>query len=702
MEKIPSAGNETIEKIPELLAPAGQVESFAAAIENGANAVYLGLNRLSARAHAANFSFDDLSTLVPYAHHHNVSVYAAVNSAITASEVPGVLDMLQSLSDLKVDALIAQDPGIFFLARKYFPDLKLHASTLMALHNSAGVNSLERMGAKRAVLARELSLKEIEQIASSSKLELELFVHGALCYSFSGMCMASSFRGGHSGLQGRCVQPCRLKFRQGRNEGFFLSCNDFCALPLIPKLKRLRLASLKIEGRMKSSDYVAQVVKAYRIVLDAEPKDEPNAVAQAQDLLSRSPSRRLTKGFLSDDFNAEVLTPHRSGSSGLWVGSVKSAQRDKVLVQLRHELRVGDRLRPESSAGKEKEVLTVSAIFSPDGAPLEEGRAGDRVLLLRKGEIQVEDRLFKIGSKTMSASNVWQKIKKNAPKRQSYRKHYPRREDLTSDWPHVSINLEKSEESLILKIDAANDLTKAFQVGAQRVMLTASHSNLERMAKQRLGPAQKDKFVWSLPALITEKDMAYYRAAVEWFREKGFTRWEVNNWGHFDFFVGGGRVQMIAGYRFNIRNAAALAEMAAAGCRLSVLSLEITREELQVLSRGPLGSIPIICFYVWPPLFTSRLLPRLQEEKPFVTPRREPLFFRKKGEFSFIYGERPMNWSSELASLRDLGYRHFLLDLTGGPHPQTKDLEKLIAGYRQSRAYEPFSLFNLNRKPLPD
>jgi len=312
-----------MERAPELLAPAGNVESFTEAIANGADAVYLGLKLFSARASAVNFTLDELALLIPYAHKRRVSVYVALNSLVTALEIPELLNLLQAMADLDVDGLITQDPGVFYLCRKFFPDLPLHGSTLMTVHNHAGVSQLARMGASRVVLARELTLAEIAQITARSEIAVEIFVHGALCYSFSGLCLASSFRGGHSGLQGRCVQPCRLRFRQGRREGFFLSCNDFCGLPLVPRLKRMGIAAMKIEGRMKSADTIAQMVKAYRHVLDAKEGQEAAAIEKALEALSQTPSRRLTSGFLGEHPSSEVLTPHRSGSSGVWVGTVK-------------------------------------------------------------------------------------------------------------------------------------------------------------------------------------------------------------------------------------------------------------------------------------------------------------------------------------------------------------------------------------------
>lgn len=686
--------------IPELLAPAGQVESFWAAVENGADAVYLGLKQLSARASATNFTLEELAVLLPFAHEHDVSVYVAVNSVLTAGDVPRTLDLLQSLADLKVDALIVQDPGIFFLARQFFPSVRLHASTLMAIHNHAGVAQLGRMGAQRVVLARELDFKEIAEIAERTSIEVEIFVHGALCFSYSGLCLASSFRGGHSGLQGRCVQPCRLQFRQGRSEGFFLSCNDLCLLPRLPELKKLRIAAFKIEGRMKSADYIAQVVRAYRLVLDAPSQKEKEALLQARELLTRSPSRRLTMGYFADHPSAEILSPHRSGSSGQWVGTVKRIEGKRILVVLRHELRLGDRLRPETTEGKERHAFTVSEMRSEAGRPVPLGRAGDKVLLTVKSELRLGERLIRSGAREISSGGVWQRIRNEIPVGQPFSRKFKQLELLSRGWPARDVAKPDRGETLIIKIAAVGDLAEAFQSSARWVLLSATRSNLERLAKHRFTVPQKQRFAWSLPPLIAEKDDRYYRPAVRWFCERGFRSWELNNWGHFDFFTSFEPLNLMAGYRFNARNPAAMAELAVAGCRWSVLSLEITREELQLLARqGPLSTTPVICLYSWPPLFTSRLVPGLAEGKPFRTPREETYYFAKRGGNSLIFADTPVNWLDQLPGLRDYGYRSFLLDLSDGPADRMPNLGRLLQGFREARAEQPCSLFNFDRRP---
>jgi putative protease len=686
------------ESIPELLAPAGHVEGFLAAVENGADAVYLGLKQLSARATAVNFTLEELARLVPFARSRQVSVYVALNSLVASGEVLQTLDLLQSLSDLGVDALIVQDPGIFTLVREWFPKVRLHASTLMAAHNHAAVNQLERMGAERVVLARELSLEEIEQIAGKTRAELEIFVHGALCFSYSGMCLASSFRGGNSGLRGRCVQPCRLPFRQGRKEGFFLSCNDFCAIASIPRLKRLRIASFKIEGRMKSADYIAQVVRAYRLVLDASAGEEKAAVAQAREWLNLSPSRRLTAGFLNGDGDRQILAPHRSGSSGLWVGTVQEVSEGTAAVLLRHAVEVGDRLRPESREGREESVLEVTGLGVGDGIRRTRGDPGELVSLVFSGKLSPGMRLFKVGRKPSPSPALWKRIRTEVLSPGGFRKRFKGR--LEGTWLKESTPEPRPmQEGLIFKVGEVKLLLQALDFPVRKVMLTASPGNLERLARIKLSPRQRQRFCWSLPALIAEKQLEYYRSAVGWYAKRGFKDWELNNWAHFDLLQGVGDLSLSAGYRLNLRNIAALKCMADLGCGQAVLSLEITRSELEHLAREPWVLAPIVCVYGWPPLFASRLKPGLDERKPFFTPRKEAFIWKREGGISFIHAERPFSWIGQLELLRSMGFGLHLVDASEGPDDDRISLESLHQAYLGGRQAQAHSLFNLDRNP---
>ncbi|MBU2646440.1 U32 family peptidase, partial [bacterium] len=237
-------------RIPELLAPAGSLESFNAALEAGADAVYLGVGALNARLRARNFTMDSLAHLLGRAKNSQVRIYVTLNTLVKQEELKSVLDMLYQLQQLEVDAVIVQDLGLAYLAHRYFPALTLHASTQMVIHNRMGLDAMGQLGIKRAVLSRELSFAEVERLQQDTPVELEVFIHGALCYAISGLCLASSFIGGWSGNRGRCTQVCRRKFSSQQDEGYAFSPGDLWAVDHIADFSRIGISSLKIEGRM--------------------------------------------------------------------------------------------------------------------------------------------------------------------------------------------------------------------------------------------------------------------------------------------------------------------------------------------------------------------------------------------------------------------------------------------------------------------
>jgi len=282
---------------PELLSPAGSLECFFAAVENGADAVYFGLKDFSARASAGNFAIDDASKAIAYARKRSVRVYIAINTLIKTNELEKVVDYLIALDELQPDALILQDLGLLYLIQSQFPHFQLHASTQMTIHNLAGVKRLERMGFKRVVLSRELSIDEIRNITQNTNMEIEVFVHGALCYSYSGLCFFSSMMGGRSGNRGRCAQPCRMYYNAQPDEGGYLfSMKDLCTLSHIKELMTACIRSFKIEGRMKSPEYVAVATHTYRQAIDGKLKDEEAAIH----LMNTVFSREATHAYLFD------------------------------------------------------------------------------------------------------------------------------------------------------------------------------------------------------------------------------------------------------------------------------------------------------------------------------------------------------------------------------------------------------------------
>jgi len=237
----------------ELLAPAGSVDHFITAVEAGADAVYVGAPGFNARNPSKELSFDEIRAIIEYGHSREKSVYVALNSLVREVDLPQLIDTLAQLELIKPDALIVQDHGVIDLVTNHFRQLKLHGSTLMFAHNSPSVEMLANLGCSRVVLARELTVKEIDTIVRKSPVEIEIFIHGAMCFSYSGACLFSSYHGGKSGLRGNCVQPCRRKFSvaSGKKSAYLFSMNDLEGLDFIDKFKRIGIASIKIEGRLR-------------------------------------------------------------------------------------------------------------------------------------------------------------------------------------------------------------------------------------------------------------------------------------------------------------------------------------------------------------------------------------------------------------------------------------------------------------------
>lgn len=329
-------------KIPELLAPAGSMESLKAAVNAGADAVYLAGKQFGARHYAANFDNEDLKESICYAHLRGVKVYVTVNTLIKDHELQDLAKYLLFLYENGADAILVQDTGVARIAKELVPDLNIHASTQMTIHNTEGVKWAAELGFKRVVLAREMKLAEIEEISTNiepEQIELEIFAHGALCYSYSGQCLLSSFIGGRSGNRGMCAQPCRKPYdlildekdEYGRpvntnkveiKEKYLLSTRDLAIYKYLDKISKSSVSSLKIEGRMRSPEYVAVVVSTYRKALDSIKKGRWKPRKKDIDNLKLAFNRDFTGGYLLEKDESSVMSRDRPGNRGVYIGSV--------------------------------------------------------------------------------------------------------------------------------------------------------------------------------------------------------------------------------------------------------------------------------------------------------------------------------------------------------------------------------------------
>ncbi len=405
-------------KKPELLSPAGDMECFFAAVENGADAVYFGLKDFSARASADNFAIDDASKAIAYARKRSVKVYIAINTLIKTHELESVVDYLIALDELQPDALILQDLGLLYLIQSQFPHFQLHASTQMTIHNLAGVKRLEKMGFKRVVLSRELSVDEIENISQNTSMEVEVFVHGALCYSYSGLCFFSSMMGGRSGNRGRCAQPCRMYYKSQPCEGGYLfSMKDLRTLSQIKALMTAGIHSFKIEGRMKSPEYVAVVTHTYRQAIDGKLKDEEAAIHLMNTVFSREAAcsylikEKGQRNSKTADIGAvkpsDMINPSYPANIGSYAGEVIKSGKGYVTMRADADIGVRDLLQVFENNSEEPALLHVKNIKVN----------GKRVFGIKAGDIATVDteRQYKQGARIYLLSS--QKVKETfAPK----------------------------------------------------------------------------------------------------------------------------------------------------------------------------------------------------------------------------------------------------------------------------------------------
>ena len=387
---------KTKNKLPELLAPAGNLLAGITALDAGADAVYAGLSKFNARERSENFSFNDMSCLIAYAHKNSRKVYVTLNTLIKEQELPELLEMLAELGRIRPDAVIVQDIGVLRIIREYFPDMQIHASTQMGIHNSAGLRVAEEMGVKRVIMERQTTLEELKTMQKDSSLDLEVFVHGALCCSLSGQCLFSSWLGGWSGNRGKCKQPCRRRFFGSKGNGFFFSTQDLSTLDLVHNFKEMGIASLKIEGRLRKADYIQNAVAAYRMLLDHEGKPNRKTLGEARKILSGTYGRRWSHGFYSEE-SIKTLVKHDSpGAAGLLCGRVEVSEDKGFGFKTAHRLYLGDRLRVQPTTGDEGPALTVTRM-SVAGHQSMKATTGQECFIFCDKDIPIRGLVYKIG-----------------------------------------------------------------------------------------------------------------------------------------------------------------------------------------------------------------------------------------------------------------------------------------------------------------
>lgn len=380
----------------ELLSPAGDFETLKMAINAHADAVYLSGKNYGARKFAKNFSNEELVDAVKYAHLYGVKIYVTINTIIYESEITDFLNYVLFLHEIGVDAVIMQDIGMIKLVREMLPNLEIHASTQCHVHNNEGLELLKSIGIKRAVLARELSIGEIEKLECD--IEKEVFIHGALCLSYSGQCYFSKFHGGRSGNRGECAGVCRLPYQLLENnnivktEGnYLLSMRDLCTIDLIKDLIKIGVTSLKIEGRMKSPAYVYYVTKVYRTIIDNYYQNKETLIDETTiNNLKVLFNREFTKGYLNNEYGSMVMNIKMPNHQGIHLGEVISYNKKKITIKLDDDVYQNDGIRFSN-----KEGMIINYLYDDKDNLINHAKKGSIIRLDNKININSKGLVFK-------------------------------------------------------------------------------------------------------------------------------------------------------------------------------------------------------------------------------------------------------------------------------------------------------------------
>jgi putative protease len=668
---------------PELVAPAGKRETFFAALNAGADAVYLGLHKFNARLKSENFTLEELARLVPYAQERGKKVFVALNTLCKQFELPEAVALLPALEKIGVDALVVADLGLAVAARARVPGLRLHASTQAGIHSSRGALKAGELGFRRVILARELTGEELALIRARTPLELEIFVHGALCYSFSGFCLASSFIGGKSGNRGLCTQVCRRDFAAGKNESAFFSPRDLALLERVPELTRLGIDAFKIEGRLKGASYVTRVVSTYRQAID-RPEDIPALIHEIEADFGRAKTTYFFDGPDRATAAALIQPDSESGAVGVRLGEVIAAVGGRVTVRTALFPVAGDSVRIQPATGFEGRRYKVASVLIHDNvAELSfhteaTASSGDLVFLVDRGS---------------AAPAAPPELP--APRRFPMPDLDKARALLESLIPPAAGTRTASFFSL--KFGSPDWLPEAEAAlsEAARVIVILDLTTGPRFAASfpRLAPAIQRKIVVGFPLFLPETEVEEYDRLARDLAGLGVRRFWAESLGGLAIPAPPGNARFTAAPSLGALNAVSRVALQALGADFACYPLEDDFLNMRNSRCAPAALV------VWGhvPLFIARLAPGLAEGATLRDRNGNEFFAARRFGLSWLLGKEPVCLFAKRDKLEELGVREFILDLSFTP-PDSRFLNDLLAAYKERRRPLPSTLFNFKRE----
>ena len=677
----------------ELLAPAGNIESLDAALGEGADAVYLGLKTFNARLRTSNFAWNQFEAAVSSVHRQKKKIYVALNTVCEEKETERLYRLLSYLNRIKPDALIVQDFAIIRMCQEFFPELELHASTQMNVASAAAANLLSKEGLARAVLARELGFDEIREIKEATALQLEVFVHGALCVSESGLCLFSSYLGGKSANRGMCTQACRrfytAEYPEGDKQGYYFSPCDLQLIDHIPDLMQAGIDSFKIEGRMKSAEYVGSVVAAYRYVMDHWQEDKKGALAAGKRMLAADFARSKTDywyGFKSfpegvEKAGAKILNPDQAGGTGIYLGKI-CALKNAPNGMLEKDADETHAARPIPR------TIRLACLSGGTYTP----EAGDSVRIHRKDDTGREShkvRIVEIDGKGKQwidipeAFGIGDSVYLLQIKSQS--KRYPhvlphdltpfRRQPLDETLPYLDLTPVKKDElrflpeGLYVQVSSVADAFAAQALHPVRFIIEYNAQTKQPLRSATFPFAKKMLFV-SLDPYCAHAEAALLEPELSALVQAGVSAFIVNNIAHIRLLrriesVMRSKITLIAGPYLYTFNRWAVSWLENQNIGAFVMPLENSKRNLEATFDPPFRQRVIVPVFAYPSLFRIRF--KLPEEYGFarISDKEAELFkVVSSDDGSFVLPEHPFSILDKTEPLSQAGFKRFLIDFS--------------------------------------
>ncbi len=673
----------------ELLAPAGNMESLDAAIGEGADAVYLGLKSFNARLRTTNFAWNQFGATIDALHKQNKKIYVTVNTVCEERETERLYRFLSYLNEMKPDGLIVQDYAVMRLAQEFFPNLELHASTQMNVESAHGVRLLQNAGVKRVVLARELGLDEIRKIKNETGADLEVFVHGALCVSESGLCLFSSFLGGKSANRGMCAQACRRYYTAevpgGIKQGYYFSPCDLQLIEQIPDLIEAGVNSFKIEGRMKSAEYVGSVVAAYRYVIDHYKEDKKGAIAAGKRMLASDFARSKTSywyGFNSleegiDNAATKILNPDQAGGTGIYLGKIASLKpAPKELVEAINQSRV-----PTDEPPLRLQMANLKGgSYDPD--------PGDSIRIHKKDDtgrvshkirsVEVEDdgkRWIDIPAGYSVGDSVYLLQIKSSSKRYSrvvtadlskYRKQ-PKDEllpilDLT---PVAQKELQYFPDGVYVQVSSIADVFIVQGLNPVRVILEYnSETSYDLLNHKTVLPFSKKQLYISLDPFCSALQEDKLKEELSKLIDDGYTNFVVNNLAHIQMLKKK-NVNMIAGPYLYTFNRWAVSWLENQNIGAFIMPYENSRRNLEATYDENVRSRVLVPVFAYPALFRMRFKLPSDYDFTYFEDKEETVFkVNSTPDGSFVMPEQPFSILDKVNFITSSGFKKVLIDFS--------------------------------------